>query len=677
MCKIVFYALALLLICKTRAQICGCGGPPPPQEILTTSQIIRSPTTIIDNSVSNALANTLQLLIVSDLIASTLNPHATVSPCTLPTVGPICEAVPPPMIYTPTVDVFAPRPEFISPPCAPIVDVIRPRCSCMESLPNYYGVTEVLPPVANVAPLPPLGSNICGMQEILSPVPNCAPVFGPPMCTQEIVGPLQITSLVPNFWNGLAELIGPVGNFATVNELVYPPRFPGPCNVEYIPPQMPCGNVNVEHIPYTGIQAQICGYGGPTIVTSSISGLPPTNPPQIISAQEVLTTPLFGTTTVDNSLSNHLAKVLQLFVISNLIESILKTVAGLCSVSFSNSVCEPIISQPIISQPFASQSIVYKPTIDVITPVTEYIQPPCSPVIEYIPSCSPVVDYTSPCGPVFDCASQYGPIIDYTPSYGTVFEVTPSYGQLIEPLPNFYGGITEYTSPCGPVFDCAPQCGPIIDYTPSYGTVFEITPSCGQLIEPQPNFYGGITEYTSPCSIVFDCAPQCGPIINYTPSCGTVFELTPSCGQFIEPLPNFYGGITEYMSPVNNLATIPAAVSNCCGGVNEFISSVTNVGPMYTQSYSSNNFDGLQESIPPIQMAPQVPKCCNFFPEIVNPVCNTGLFPTEIILPSAIPAHIICNIESIPNSLPQVRMNVEPLPCGFGFNHFVPNSYFH
>ncbi|CAK1593145.1 unnamed protein product [Parnassius mnemosyne] len=351
------------------------------------------------------------------------------------------------------------------------------------------------------------------------------------------------------------------------------------------------------------IQAQICGYGDPTIVTSSISGLAPTNCPQLISAPQVLTTPLFGTTTTDNSLSNTLAKVLQLLVVSDLIQSTLKTIVGLCCAPCSNSICEPFISQPIVC----------KPTIDVITPVTECIQPPCCPVIECIPSCSPtrIIEYVQP-----PCS----PLIEYIPSYTPVAE-------YIQP-------------PCSPVIEYIQSCSPLIDYT-------------------------------SPCGPVIDWAPQCGPVIDYTPSYGTVFECTPSCGQFIEPLPNFYGGITECISPMNNLPTIPAAVSNCCGGVPEFICPVTNVGPLYTQSFSSNNFGG------PIQMPPQVPNCCNYFPDIISPVCNTGLVPTEILLPSAIPAQIICNIESIPISLPQVSMNVEPLPCGFGCNQFTPNSYFY
>ncbi|CAH2056285.1 unnamed protein product, partial [Iphiclides podalirius] len=216
-----------------------------------TSQIIRPQVTtaIVDNTVSNSLANVLQLLVVSDVIASTLNPRAA-APCVLPPVSPICEPVPP-LIYTPTVDVIAPRTEYI-PPCAPAIDLIRPRCPCVEPLPSLYGVTEVLPPVFNGPTLTALGPNRCTLNEFIPGPANFAPAFPTPVCLQELAGPVQM-SLGPNFCGGFTELIGPLSNFAPITELIFPPSIPGPmtCNVGCTPPSI--AYANVEPIPYTGV----------------------------------------------------------------------------------------------------------------------------------------------------------------------------------------------------------------------------------------------------------------------------------------------------------------------------------------------------------------------------------------------------------------------------------------
>lgn len=314
------------------------------------------------------------------------------------------------------------------------------------------------------------------------------------------------------------------------------------------------------------VQAQFCG---PPILPP-----PPLHPPVCPNPSLIQSvTPAVGTTIIDNSLSSALANVLQLLIVSDLIESTLNTALGHHSVPVT-PVCEPIV-----------QPIVYTPTVEV-TPCTEFFSPPCStidyvprgpkvdilprhgPVIDYVPPCAPI-DFKPPCIPPFDFIPQYGPI-DYSPSCPTVIDLKP---------------------PCPPMFDFAPQFGPVIDYLPA-----------------------PIIDFAPPCPPLFDIVPQYGPVIDFAPP-GPIFEFAPPCATFIEPLPNFYGECVTQI-PVN-------APTNYCG-FNEY---VTNVTPTY----------GMPEIIGPVQMAPVVPHCYNGLNDVIGPRISVGPVTTEILYPTNVP----------------------------------------
>ncbi|KPI99595.1 hypothetical protein RR46_00459 [Papilio xuthus] len=182
----------------------------------------------IDNSVSNSLANALQLLIVSDVIASTINPRGTLPSC-MPTVS-ICDQIQPSLYYS-SPDLIAPITEFIS-PSSPTVEFLRPQSS-LEALVNS--------PVKN------LGSNIYSLQEIVSVLPNFD-------CTSlREIGSVPRATLSP-LSGGLTEIIGPIRNRGPVTELKYPPGIQGALTLNIgSPSSVPCGNLNVEPIPYASV----------------------------------------------------------------------------------------------------------------------------------------------------------------------------------------------------------------------------------------------------------------------------------------------------------------------------------------------------------------------------------------------------------------------------------------
>ncbi|KPJ10935.1 hypothetical protein RR48_10115 [Papilio machaon] len=357
------------------------------------------------------------------------------------------------------------------------------------------------------------------------------------------------------------------------------------------------------------VQAQICG---PPILPP-----PPLHPPVYPNPPLPPATPVVGTNIIDTSLSSALANVLQLLIVSDLIESTLNTALGHHSVPVT-PVCEPVAPQPIV----------YTPTVEV-TPVTEFFSPPCSPIIDYVPSL----------GPRVDILPRHGPVIDYLPSCATVdykppclpsFDFIPQYG---------VGPIVEYSSPCPTVIDLKPPCHPSLEFTSQFGPVIDYLPA-------------PVIDFAQPCSPVFDMVPQYGPVIDFVPPPGPIYDFAPPCATFIEPLPNFYGEcITP--TPVN----IPT--NNYCG----FTEYVT---PMY----------GMPEIIGPVQMAPAVPNCYNGISEVIGPRVTVGPVATEILYPSNVPAQMTCNIGNLPTSLPFV--SVDPLPCGCGYgNNIAGNTYYY
>lgn len=134
----------LISLFQAQAQCLPLNSPIP--QAVSPCQQVASPsspvvaTTVIDNSVSNALANALQLLIVSNLIENTMN-----TPCgggynTLPSIGAtVCESFPiTASVYSPAIDVITPSyvpfdPIPVSPcdvitPCEPIIEIIPNNC---------------------------------------------------------------------------------------------------------------------------------------------------------------------------------------------------------------------------------------------------------------------------------------------------------------------------------------------------------------------------------------------------------------------------------------------------------------------------------------------------------------------------------------------------------------------
>ncbi|XP_013175667.1 PREDICTED: leucine-rich repeat extensin-like protein 5 [Papilio xuthus] len=342
------------------------------------------------------------------------------------------------------------------------------------------------------------------------------------------------------------------------------------------------------------VQGQICG---PPILPPAPSHPPMyPNPPLIPPV-----TPVVGTTIIDTSLSSALANVLQLLIVSDLIESTLNTALGHHSVPVA-PICEPV-PQPIP---------IYTPTVEV-SPITEFVSQPCSPIIDYVPSRGPKVDIL-PRNPVIDYLPSCA--IDYKPPCLPSFDFIPQYG---------VGPIVEYSPPCPTFIDLKPPCPPSFEFA-QFGPVIDYLPAP--------------VDFSPPCTPVFDMVPQYGPVIDYIPQSGPIFDFAPPCATFIEPLPNFYGEcITP--TPVN----IPT--NNYCG-FTEFVT------PMY----------GMPEIIGPVQLAPTVPNCYNGVSEVIGPRVTVGPVATEFLYPTNVPAQMTCNIGNIP-SLPFVSVDPIPCGCGY------------
>ncbi|CAG4963802.1 unnamed protein product [Colias eurytheme] len=305
--KFILFALSVLIY-QVKSQRCGCPGPAP--TVISAPQVISPPvvaTTIIDNSVSNALANALQLLIVSDLIESTLGPalcsnlnapiiespycgqvefiqQEYITPC-----GPTVEVLQPcgtPMVETLTPNIFGGYTESFSPLYGgPIVERLSPRLPLCRSgpliekiqpnicggytetfspaygpgpiietiQPNIFGgITETISSLYGPQIVEQIFPNGCGFTETISPnyCGGVTEVITPNYCggITEVVGPTA--QFIPNYYGGVTEIVsGP----PMAAEVCFPSSIPAQltCNFGYnVPANTPCVNFNVEPLPF-------------------------------------------------------------------------------------------------------------------------------------------------------------------------------------------------------------------------------------------------------------------------------------------------------------------------------------------------------------------------------------------------------------------------------------------
>ncbi|XP_039748417.1 uncharacterized protein LOC120625421 [Pararge aegeria] len=227
-CRIIIFTFAAFF-CQVQSQLCVNPGVVPQvianPQLVTAPQVISSPlisTTIVDNSVSTALANALQLLIVSNIIESKLGASCLTN---LLNVNPVIEPVAP---CYPRVNIA----EYITPitPCTSSVEIISPCRSFIEPIALNYGISDTFysKPYGAIEPYPYLGCS-----EIL---PNLYDRFAP--CGTEIVNPW-----LSNVY--LRDVVTP-SNYCGVDEIISPTFYPyNNCGVDIITssPFTPiCGN---------------------------------------------------------------------------------------------------------------------------------------------------------------------------------------------------------------------------------------------------------------------------------------------------------------------------------------------------------------------------------------------------------------------------------------------------
>ncbi|VVC91448.1 unnamed protein product [Leptidea sinapis] len=252
-----------------------CGNPPPVVNQLlsssskATSQVISAPgspsvTTIVDNSLSNTLANALQLLIVGDIlealpsslkrglineqIQEIITPRGNIEVIQQHTeeispnyYGGITET-----IYSPVIERLSPNmhgiiSESFSTQYNPVIETISPNgfggltesfspfYNGVENIPhNCYGYTEsILPNYREVTEVVTNGPYFNSFTEIISPtIENSLGAVNTP------------SAFIPNFYGGLTELVSaPVGA-----EVLFPSEIPAQlkCNFGYTSNKAPC-----------------------------------------------------------------------------------------------------------------------------------------------------------------------------------------------------------------------------------------------------------------------------------------------------------------------------------------------------------------------------------------------------------------------------------------------------
>ncbi|XP_038217586.1 uncharacterized protein LOC119836354 [Zerene cesonia] len=298
------------MLFQVQSQRCGCSSPAP--TVISSPQIISPPvtTTIVDNSVSNALANALQLLIVSDLLESTLGPALCTNVINAPIIespycgqveviqqeyitpcGPTVEIVQPcgtPIVETLTPNIFGGYTESFSPlygSAGPIVERLAPRISplyrsgCIEKIqPNICGgLTETFSPAFGPGPvIETIQPNIFGgITETLSSL------YGPQIVEQIFPNGFGITETItpnycggvtevisPNYYGGISEIVGPTAQFLPncyggvteivsgppmAAEVLFPSSIPAQLTRNFgynVPANTPCVNFNIDPLPF-------------------------------------------------------------------------------------------------------------------------------------------------------------------------------------------------------------------------------------------------------------------------------------------------------------------------------------------------------------------------------------------------------------------------------------------
>lgn len=188
---------------------------------MTTEPVVA--TTIVDNSVSNALANALQLLIVSNLIRNTIN-----SPCGFnalqTTVGPLCDTIPfQAPLFSPAIDVITPdyRPYLPFDPVISPYDVIAPCEQAIDIIPNFI-YPEVIP-------------NGCGCGYDIPLVPN----FGCGNCYSGLANIVPGLSNIGCGCNNFGFDVNPYGPLCAYDQ--YGPILPEVVLPGVVPPQIGYG----------------------------------------------------------------------------------------------------------------------------------------------------------------------------------------------------------------------------------------------------------------------------------------------------------------------------------------------------------------------------------------------------------------------------------------------------
>lgn len=177
--------------------------------LLATQQVVApAALTIVDNSVSNALANALQLLLVSDLIESISGPALAYG--NIINNVPFLETITTP--YGLALEIISPIEELR--PCGPSIEFIQPcGAPIIETLqPNLFGgYTETFAPLysPSVSIIEQLQPNLCGaITETLSY--RNSPI---------------IENIQPNIFGGITETFSPLYSNSIVEKIQ--PAFGG------------------------------------------------------------------------------------------------------------------------------------------------------------------------------------------------------------------------------------------------------------------------------------------------------------------------------------------------------------------------------------------------------------------------------------------------------------------
>ncbi|XP_069364085.1 uncharacterized protein [Maniola hyperantus] len=260
--RVIIFAFAALF-CQVQSRCFA-----PDVEVITCPPIVPTTPIVVDNSVSIALANALQLLIVKDIIESNLG--ASCLPNLLP-IETLCGCT---EICYPNIG--------CAPNCYPYGAEILPTCGCspVVTIPPYnngcykccndlvtpipYNSNLCAPCLPNLLPI-----DTCGCTEIC--YPNCYPIFN--QCLPTCGCPVTIPPCNNGCYRGYNELVTPIpynscgdiwpcntcgtpeticvcGQYCTGPEIITPNCncgcYANPCNTysvtEFIPPCYPgCG----------------------------------------------------------------------------------------------------------------------------------------------------------------------------------------------------------------------------------------------------------------------------------------------------------------------------------------------------------------------------------------------------------------------------------------------------